>query len=53
MADAVQLNVQGMEQFQRKIEQLSNPRKAKSMARKAARQAMNIARDDARARASD
>ena len=51
MADAVQLNVQGMEQFQRKIEQLSNPRKAKSMARKAARQAMNIARDDARARA--
>lgn len=40
-----------MEQFQRKMEQLANPRKAKAMARKAARQAMNIARDDARARA--
>lgn len=40
-----------MDQFQRKMEQLANPRKAKAMARKAARQAMNIARDDARARA--
>ncbi|MBU3845556.1 MAG: HK97 gp10 family phage protein [Candidatus Acinetobacter avistercoris] len=49
--DSVNLNVKGMEQFQRKIEQLANPKKAKSMARKAARQAMNIARDDARARA--
>lgn len=48
---SVQLNVQGMEQFQRKIEELRNPRKVKSIARKAARQAMNIARDDARARA--
>lgn len=49
--DSVNLNVQGMEQFQRKIEQLANPKKAKSMARKAARQAMNIARDSARAAA--
>lgn len=49
--DSVNLNVQGMEQFQRKMEQLANPRKAKSMARKAARQAMNIARDAARTNA--
>lgn len=48
---SVQSNVQGMEQFQRKIEQLANPRKAKSIARKAARQAMNIARDAARTNA--
>ena len=51
MAAGIDLNVQGMEQFQRKIEQLANPRKAKSMARKAARQAMNIARDAARTNA--
>ena len=51
MADAVQLNVQGLDNLKRKLDQLSNPRKAKSIARKAARQAMNIARDDARARA--
>lgn len=48
---SVQSNVQGMEQFQRKIEELKNPRKVKSIARKAARQAMNIARDAARANA--
>ena len=48
---AVELNIQGMDQLKRKLDQLSNPRKAKSIARKAARQAMNIARDDARARA--
>lgn len=51
MADAVQLNVQGLDNIKRKLDQLSNPRKAKSIARKAARQAMNIVRDDARARA--
>lgn len=51
MADAVQLNVQGLDNLKRKMDQLSNPRKAKSIARKAARQAMNIVRDDARARA--
>lgn len=48
---AVELNIEGMDQLKRKLDQLSNPRKAKSIARKAARQAMNIARDDARARA--
>ncbi|NHC02329.1 hypothetical protein G9F31_00830 [Acinetobacter sp. 187] len=51
MADAVQLNVQGLDNLKRKMDQLSNPRKAKSIARKAARQAMNIARDSARAAA--
>lgn len=45
---AVELNIQGMDQFKRKIEQLANPRKAKQIARKAARQAMNIVRDAAR-----
>lgn len=48
---AVELNIQGMDQLKRKLDQLSNPKKAKQIARKAARQAMNIARDDARARA--
>lgn len=48
---AVDLNVQGLDELNRKLQQLSNPRKAKSMARKAARQAMNIARDSARAAA--
>ena len=48
---AVDLNVQGLDELNRKLQQLANPRKAKSIARKAARQAMNIARDDARARA--
>ena len=51
MAEAVQLNVQGLDNLKRKMDQLSNPRKAKSIARKAARQAMNIVRDNARARA--
>lgn len=51
MAAGIDLNVQGMEQFQRKMEQLANPRKAKAMGRKAARQAMNIARDAARTNA--
>lgn len=46
-----QSKIQGMEQFQRKMEQLANPRKAKAMARKAARQAMNIARNAARTNA--
>jgi len=48
---AVELNIQGMDQFKRKIEQLSNPKKAKQIARKAGRQAMNIVRDAARANA--
>ena len=48
---AVELNIEGLDELNRKLQQLANPRKAKSIARKAARQAMNIARDDARARA--
>lgn len=48
---AVDLNVQGLDELKRKLDQLSNPRKAKSIARKAARQAMNIARDAARTNA--
>lgn len=51
MAAAIQLNVQGLENLKRKMDQLSNPKKAKAIARKAARQAMNIVRDEARARA--
>lgn len=42
------LNIEGMDQFKRKIEQLSNPKKAKQIARKASRQAINIVRDAAR-----
>ena len=45
---AVELNIEGMDQFKRKIEQPSNPKKVKQIARKASRQAMNIARDAAR-----
>ena len=41
----------GMEQFKQKIDRLRNPKKAKSIARKAARQAMNIVRDSARVNA--
>ena len=45
---AVELNIEGMDQFKRKIEQLSNPKKVKQIARKAGRQAMNLVRDAAR-----
>ena len=48
---AVELNIEGMDQFKRKIEQLSNPKKVKQIARKASRQAMNIVRDAARTNA--
>lgn len=48
---AVDLNVQGMDQLKRKLDQLSNPKKAKQIARKAGRQAMNLVRDAARANA--
>ena len=44
----VELNIEGLDELNRKLQQLVNPRKAKSIARKAARQAMNIARDAAR-----
>ena len=48
---SVEFKIEGMGQFQRKIEKLANPKKAKSIARKAARQAMNIVRDAARSNA--
>ena len=48
---AVDLKVQGMDRIKRKLDQLSNPRKAKQIARKAGRQAMNIVRDAARSNA--
>lgn len=48
---SAEFKIEGMEQFQRKIEKLANPKKAKSIARKAARQAMNIVRDAARVNA--
>lgn len=51
MAAGIDLNVQGLDNLNRKLQELANPRKAKAIARKAARQAMNIARDSARANA--
>ena len=48
---AVELNIEGLDQLKRKLDQLSNPKKAKQIARKAARQAMNIVRDAARVNA--
>lgn len=45
---AVELNIEGMDQLKRKLDQLSNPKKAKQIARKAGRQAMNLVRDAAR-----
>jgi len=45
---AVEWNIHGMDQAKRKLEQLSNPKKAKQIARKAGRQAMNLVRDAAR-----
>ena len=48
---AVELNIEGLDRLNRKLTQLSNPKKAKQIARKAARQAMNIARDAARTNA--
>ena len=48
---SVEFRMTGMEQFKQKINRLRNPKKAKSIARKAARQAMNIVRDSARVNA--
>lgn len=48
---SVEFRMTGMEQFKQKIDRLANPKKAKSIARKAARQAMNIVRDAARVNA--
>ena len=47
----VELNIQGMDQLKRKLDQLSNPKKAKQIARKTGRQAMNLVRDAARTNA--
>lgn len=47
----VELNIEGLDELNRKLQQLANPRKAKQIARKAARQAMNIVRDAARTNA--
>ena len=44
---SVEFRMTGMEQFKQKIDRLRNTKKAKSIARKAARQAMNIVRDSA------
>lgn len=48
---SVEFRMTGMDQFKQKIDRLRNPKKAKSIARKAARQAMNIVRDSARVNA--
>lgn len=45
---SVHVNVQGLEQASQKLKALCNKRKAKSIARKAARKSMNIVRDAAR-----
>lgn len=44
----IQFDIQGLDQLQSKLERLNNPRKVKSMVRKALRQAANIVRDAAR-----
>ena len=48
---SVEFRMTGMDQFKQKMGRLRNPKKAKSIARKAARQAMNIVRDSARVNA--
>ena len=48
---SVEFRMTGMDQFKQKMGRLRNPKKAKSIARKAARQAMNIVRDAARVNA--
>ena len=48
---AVELNIEGLDQLKRKLDQLSSPKKAKQIARKAGRQAMNLVRDAARTNA--
>ena len=45
---AVELNIEGLDELNKKLKQLSNPKKAKQIARKAGRQAMNLVRDAAR-----
>ena len=44
----VEVEIRGLDDVVSKLQKLANPRRAKSIARKAARQAMNIVRDAAR-----
>lgn len=45
---SVEFEIHGLEQLQSKLERLRNKKRVKNIARKAARQAMNIVRDAAR-----
>lgn len=45
---SVELNIQGLDELNKKLKQLGNSKIAKRIARKAGRQAMNIVRDAAR-----
>ena len=45
---SVELNIQGLDELNKKLEQLGNSKIAKRIARKAGRQAMNLVRDAAR-----
>ena len=47
----VELNIEGLDDLNKKLKQLSSPKKAKQIARKAGRQAMNLVRDAARSNA--
>lgn len=49
----MQVKFEGADDLQRKLERLSDPKVAKRIARKAARQAMNIVRDAARQNAKN
>lgn len=48
---SVELNIEGLDDLNKKLKQLSSPKKAKQIARKAGRQAMNLVRDAARSNA--
>ena len=45
---AVELNIEGLNELNKKLKQLGNSKIAKRIARKAGRQAMNLVRDAAR-----
>lgn len=45
---SIEFRIEGLDEVNRKLQALGNPRKARSIARKAARQAMNVVRDAAR-----
>ncbi|WP_336142009.1 HK97-gp10 family putative phage morphogenesis protein [Acinetobacter sp. 102] len=44
----IEVEITGLDDVKNRLQRLANPRKARSIARKAARQAMNIVRDAAR-----